>query len=85
MSERSYDPDFQAILPLLPTEMDFSSAEKVQEIRENRTLFGEPPPDRDDVLKQDREIPGPDGTNTTNPAIIGITHNPNCPLHAATH
>lgn len=25
------------------------------------------------------------GQDLTNPAVIGITHNPNCPLHAATH
>ena len=61
MSERSYDPDFEAILPLLPTEMDFSSTEKVQEVRDNRTLFVEPPPDRKDVLKEDREVPGRSG------------------------
>jgi acetyl esterase/lipase len=61
MDERGYDPDFRAILPLLPTEMDFSSAEKIQEIRENRATFVEPPPDRDDVRKEDREVPGPDG------------------------
>ena len=42
MAERSYDPDFRAILPLLPTEMDFSSAEKVKEIRENRATFVDP-------------------------------------------
>ena len=61
MTERGYDPDFQAILPLLPTEMDLSSAEKVQATRDNRALFGEPPPPRDDVLAEDRRVPGPDG------------------------
>ena len=61
MTERGYDPDFQAILPLLPTEMDLSSAEKVQATRDNRALFGEPPPARDDVLAEDRRVPGPDG------------------------
>ena len=61
MTERAYDPDFQAILPLLPTEMDLSSAEKVQATRDNRALFGEPPPPRDDVLAEDRQVPGPAG------------------------
>ena len=61
MTERGYDPDFQAILPLLPTEMDLSSPEKVQATRDNRALFGEPPPARDDVLAEDRQVPGPDG------------------------
>jgi len=58
MTERSYDPDFKAILPLLPTHMDFSSPEQIQEVRDNRALFMEPPPDREDVLKEDREVPG---------------------------
>ena len=61
MTERAYDPDFQDILPLLPTEMDLSSAEKVQATRDNRALFGEPPPPRDDVLAEDRQVPGPEG------------------------
>lgn len=60
MREYGFDPDLLSILPLLPTEMDFSSPEKIQEVRENGALFGEPPPDRDDVLKQDRTVPGPD-------------------------
>ncbi len=58
MSERRYDPDFEPILPLLPTEMDFSSTEKVEEVRNSRALFVEPPPDREDVLKEDRDVPG---------------------------
>ena len=33
MTQRSYDPDFEAILPLLPTEMDLSSVEIVTEPR----------------------------------------------------
>ena len=31
------------------------------------------------------EIPGPGGTNLDNPAIKGLTHNPNCPLHYMDH
>jgi|AMFO01.1.fsa_nt_gi Esterase/lipase len=58
MTERRYDPDFEPILPLLPTEMDFSSTEKVEETRNSRALFVEPPPDRKDVLKEDRDVPG---------------------------
>ena len=61
MSERRYDPDRQAILLRLPTEIDLSSAEKVQETRSNRAIFIEPPPDREDVVKEDRTVPGPDG------------------------
>jgi acetyl esterase/lipase len=60
MTQRSYDPDFEAILPLLPTEMDLSSVEKVQAMRDDRALFGEPPPPREDVLTEDRQVPGPD-------------------------
>lgn len=62
MSERRYDPAFDAILPLLPTVNDFSTVEKVQAIRADRgALFAAPVPDRDDVTKEDREVPGPAG------------------------
>ncbi|MCH2171785.1 alpha/beta hydrolase [Myxococcota bacterium] len=59
MSQRNYDPDFDELLPLLPTVTDFSSLEAVQEMRANRAnMLGEVV-DRDDVDKDDRVIPGP--------------------------
>ena len=62
MTKRAYDPEFEAILPLLPTVMDFSSVEKVQAMRAGRMeMFTAQPPDRDDVAKQDRLVPGPAG------------------------
>ncbi len=61
MTEHAYDPDFNELLPLLPTVTDLSTRESIQEMRESReNLFGEPE-DRDDVLKEDRCVPGPAG------------------------
>ena len=61
MTKRAYDREFEAILPLLPTVMDLSSAEKVQAARVGRFDMFAPPPDRDDVTKEDRRVPGPAG------------------------
>ncbi|MCH2185137.1 alpha/beta hydrolase, partial [Myxococcota bacterium] len=64
MTERKYDPDLQAILPFLPTVSDFSSLDKILEIREMRAGgFGgqPPPPPHPDVLREDRSVPGPAG------------------------
>jgi acetyl esterase/lipase len=62
MSERRYHPDLRPILPLLPTGMDLSSAESIQALRADReALFGAAPPDREDVAKEDRRVPGPHG------------------------
>jgi acetyl esterase/lipase len=62
MTARKYDPEFDAMIPLLPTVSDFSQLEEIQAMRENRLeLFGAPPPDRDDVTKHDRNVPGHEG------------------------
>ncbi len=62
MTKRAYDPEFDAILPLLPTVMDFSRVEQVQAARAGRMeLFAAPPPDRADVVKEDRLVPGSAG------------------------
>lgn len=61
MSERSYDPEFAAMIPMLPTVTDFSSVESIQTMREARAeLFGSAAPDREDVTKEDRQVPGHD-------------------------
>ncbi len=61
MTERNYDPDLQAIIPLLPDISALSTAEKVQEVRSMGIAMGEPPPQLDDVEREDRVIPGPEG------------------------
>lgn len=62
MTERRYDPDFLEMLPLLPTDIDISSADAIREVRDARAeMFAVGPPDREDVTKEDREVPGPDG------------------------
>jgi len=62
MTERRYHPDFAAMLPLLPSEMDLSSVEAIAALRADRAaLFAMAPPDRQDVSKEDRRVPGPEG------------------------
>ena len=61
MTERNYDPDLLPILPLLPDISALSTAEKVQEVRSMGSAMGEPPPQLDDVEREDRVIAGPEG------------------------
>jgi acetyl esterase/lipase len=62
MTQRAYDPELEAVLEFLPTLSDLSTEQKIQEIREARAdLFNAGPADRDDVSKEDRQIPGPSG------------------------
>ena len=63
MTKRAYDPEFDAILPVLPTVMDLSKLETIQAARSGRMeMFAAAlPPDRDDVEKEDRFVPGPAG------------------------
>jgi acetyl esterase/lipase len=61
MTKRAFDPEFEAILPALPTVMDLSSAARVQEARNGPLMAFPPPPDREDVAKEDRRVPGPAG------------------------
>ena len=62
MTKRAYDPAFDAILPLLPTVMDLSTVEKVREMRTGRmAALLAAQPDRPDVVKEDRRVPGPAG------------------------
>ena len=61
MTKYSFDPDFESMLPLLPTLSDLSSVEAVQAMRAERALFDPGIPDRDDVVMEDREIPGREG------------------------
>ena len=61
MGKYSFDPEFEALLPLLPTIQNIDSIESIQTIRDLRMdMFGEAA-DRDDVVKQDRTVPGPAG------------------------
>jgi len=59
MTQRNYDPEFAEILKMLPTTVDFSSVEKVQEARSGHASFLVSGEDRNDVRKEDRLIPGP--------------------------
>lgn len=61
MSDHDYHPELRAMIPLLPTVTDFSTVEKVQEVRELHDSMIPQVPDRDDVETEDRQVPGPDG------------------------
>ena len=61
MSKYSFDPDFEKLLPLLPVLSDLSSLEAIQEARANRAIMLPPAPDREDVVKEDRRVPGREG------------------------
>jgi acetyl esterase/lipase len=57
MANYAFDKDFTPYLPELPTVQDFSTTEKIQEMRAMRAEGFEPFPARDDVATEDREIP----------------------------
>ena len=62
MSARRYDPELEAILPLLPTVTDFSDPDALAEMRSARqTPFAGEVPARDDVRTEDRTVPGHPG------------------------
>ncbi len=62
MSERKYDKELEPILPLLPTVTDFSNPDALAEMREARGgPFAGEVPDRDDVVTDDRQVPGRSG------------------------
>jgi acetyl esterase/lipase len=61
MTKRAYDPELEAILPMLPAVMDLSSPEKVQEARARGLEMFLQAPDRSDVAKEDRRVPGSEG------------------------
>ena len=72
MTERNYDPDLQAVIPLLPDISDLSTTEKVQAVREGGLAFGEPPAPLESVERQDRAVPGPEGA----PKVAVRIHRP---------
>ncbi|HEU4428267.1 MAG TPA: alpha/beta hydrolase [Myxococcota bacterium] len=57
--KRRYDAELEPLISALPTVQDFSSAAKIQAARDMRALMLPPPPDRADVAKADRLVPGP--------------------------
>ena len=71
MTKRAYDPDLESMISMLPTEMDFSSPEKIQAVRNDREgLFAQGPPDRKDVTKEDRAVPrAPKGHRRADPDL----------------
>ncbi|MBV1878459.1 MAG: alpha/beta hydrolase [Pseudomonadales bacterium] len=60
MKDYDFDPEFEKLLKNLPVLSNFSSLEKIQRIRDAREKDGllGAAADRDDVIKEDRMIPG---------------------------
>jgi len=61
MKKRAFDPDFESLIPMLPAISDLSSLDKIREVRSNTAALTVAAPDREDVHKEDRLIPGPVG------------------------
>ncbi len=75
MSDYRYDPDLLPALPLLPNISALSSVEEVQAARDQGFALGEPPAQLDDVEREEREIPGPEGA----PPVAVRIHRPKAP------
>lgn len=61
MSDYAFDPDFAEALAVMPTVSDFSTLDAIVAVRDARALMAAPVPQRDDVTREDRSIPGPAG------------------------
>ena len=61
MTERAFDPEFTKMLALLPTTIEWGTPEEMPAMREAASSFSIRVDQRDDVIREDREIPGRDG------------------------
>ena len=61
MSDYEFHPDLVDLIALLPAVTDFSTLEKVREVRRLHAQMIPQVPDREDVEKEDRTVPGRDG------------------------
>jgi hypothetical protein len=61
MPDYAFDKDFLPFLSEIPTVQDYSTAEKIQAMREMRAEAFAPAPPRDDVSMEDHHVPGVDG------------------------
>ncbi len=61
MTQRAYDPDFDEILPLLPTEIEWGEPEDMEQMRAEMAGFFPNVEPRADVTREDRLVPGPEG------------------------
>src|SRR5688572_18654801 len=58
MSKYEFDPTFRDLLPMLPTTQPLESVEAIRTARASRIMMFPAPPDREDVVKQDYQVPG---------------------------
>jgi acetyl esterase/lipase len=76
MTEYAYDPELIPYIAELPTVQDFSTVEKIQALRAMRAEMLVVAPDRDDVRKVDRSIPGLSGDPEVTVRIYSPTADP---------
>jgi acetyl esterase/lipase len=61
MTRHAIDPELIGILEVLPDQLDMSDPAALSAGRQTREIFFAQVPDRDDVAKEDRRIPGAEG------------------------
>lgn len=61
MTERNYDPELAEIVGLLPSSIEWGPPESMPEVRATQASWAVEAEPRDDVVREDRMIPGPDG------------------------
>jgi acetyl esterase len=61
MTERAFDPELLDVVAVLPTLVEWASAEEMPETRANAASWGAPAEPRSDVVREDRLIPGREG------------------------
>ena len=61
MTERAFDPELLDVVAVLPTLVEWASAEEMPETRANMAGWSEPAEPRSDVVREDRLIPGREG------------------------
>lgn len=79
MTRYAIDPELEPLLPLLPTALDLSTVEKIREVRAQRESMFPVGESRDDVLSEDRTVPGPAGA----PDVPIRIYRPKAPATAA--
>ena len=77
----AFDPQFAEVIPLLPTLSELSTLEGVRAIRESAGLWGGVE-QREDVVREDRHIAGPEGAPDVPVRIYRPTTEPDGPVPA---
>lgn len=76
MTERAYDPELVDLVALLPTVIDFGDPAGMPERRAEMSWLMIGSEQRDDVLREDRHVPGSDG----DPDVLVRIYQPRAPV-----